>query len=70
MRKQVQIIDWLIKILLNYKYKKEPFMAWSWEIDKYTDINVITAEYYTNYHRFGTRTEFYKVESEPQESGE
>lgn len=59
-RKQMRLIDWLIKLLVNYRYKKEPFMAWTWAIDEHTDINIITAEYYDDYYRHGTRTEFYK----------
>lgn len=51
------MIDWLIKLLVNYKYKKEPFSVWSWGVDENTDINIITAEYYQDQYRYGTRQE-------------
>lgn len=56
----MSVIDKIIKILLNYKYRKEPFMTWSWGIDKVHEINILTAEYYPDYYRYGTRTESYK----------
>ena len=58
------MIDWLIKLLVNYKYKKEQFMAWTWGIDEHTDIYILSAEYYDDHYRYGTRTETYKAESE------
>lgn len=60
----MKLIDKIIKILINYKYKKEPFMAWQWGIDDVHDINIITAEYYMDHYRFGTREVWYKAESE------
>lgn len=63
----MRLIDWLIKLLVNYKYKKKPFMAWTWGIDEHTDINIITAEYYDDHYRYGLREEFYKAESEDEE---
>lgn len=60
------MINWLIKLLVNYKYKKEPFMFWSWGIDEHTDIVILSAEYYDDHYRYGLRTEFYKTESEEQ----
>ena len=67
------IIDKLIKILINFKYKKEPFMACSWGIDDMHEINILTAEYYQDYYRYGTREEArvkndkYKAEMESEE---
>lgn len=60
----MRIIDCLIKLLVNYKYKKEPFMSWSWGIDEHNEINIITAEYYNTYNRYGTRTEIYSESEE------
>ena len=60
----MKLIDKIIKILINLKYKREPFMVWSWEIDEIHEINILTAEYYQDHCRFGTREEYYKLESE------
>ena len=54
------VIDNLIKILVNYRYKKYPFLAWSWRIDEYTDMNIISEESYLDRHRFGGREEYEK----------
>ena len=47
------VIDRLIKLLVNYRYKKDPFYAWSWGIDEHTDIHIISEESYFDRHRFG-----------------
>ena len=60
----MKIIDKLIEVLINLKYKREPFMAWSWGIDDITDINIISAEYYNDYYRYGITENYYKAESE------
>ena len=60
----MKLIDKIIKILINYKYKREPFSAWSWGIDEIHEINILTAEYYQVHYRYGTREEYYKAESE------
>ena len=60
----MKLIDKIIKILIEYKYKKEPFMAWSWGIDEIHEINILTAEYYQDHCRLGTREEWYTAESE------
>lgn len=58
------VIDKIIKILINFRYKRDPFMAWCWAIDKHTDIIVISAEYYDDHYRYGVREEYYNKESE------
>lgn len=63
----MKLIDKIIKILINFKYKREPFMAWCWAIDEVHEINILTAEYYQDYYRYGTREEYYKAESEESE---
>ena len=60
----MKIIDKLIEVLINFKYKREPFMAWSWAIDDTTDINVLSAEYYNDHYRYGIRENYYKAGSE------
>ena len=60
----MKLIDKLIMILVNYKYKKDHFLSWSWEIDDVHDINIVSAEYYDDHYRYGTREEWYKQESE------
>jgi hypothetical protein len=60
----MKLIDKMIKILIEYKYKKEPFMAWSWGIDEIHEINILTAEYYQDHYRFGALEEWYESESE------
>lgn len=66
----MKLIDKIIKILVTYKYKKEPFMAWHWGIDDVHDINIITAEYYMDHYRYGTREEWYKAESEKEDGND
>ncbi len=51
----MKLINWLIKKLVNYKYKKDHFLAWSWSIDYHTDMNIISEESYLGYRRFGTK---------------
>ena len=63
----MKLIDIIIKILINYKYKREPFSAWSWGIDEIHEINILTAEYYNDHYRYGTKEEWYKAESEAKE---
>ena len=59
----MKLIDKIIKILVTYKYKKEPFMTWSWGIDDVHEINILSAEYYTDHYRYGVKEEYYKSES-------
>lgn len=56
----MKLIDKIIKILINFKYKREPFMAWSWGIDDAHEISIISSEYYDRYYRHGTRVEYYE----------
>ena len=61
----MKLIDKIIKILINFKYRRDPFMAWSWGIDDIHEIHILTAEYYQDHYRHGTREEWYdKAESE------
>lgn len=60
----MKLIDKIIKILINYKYKKDPFMAWNWSVDDVTDINIISAEYHDDHYRYGVREKWYEQESE------
>lgn len=63
-RNKLKLINRIIKILIEYKYKKDPFMAWSWGIDEAHEIHILTAEYYQDHYRYGLREEWYKAESE------
>jgi hypothetical protein len=56
----MKLIDKLIKILVNYKYKKDRFMSWSWTLDDHHDINIISIEYCPDHSRYGTRETWYK----------
>ena len=60
----MRLVDWMIKLLVNYKYKKNPFMTWTWGIDEHIDIVILSAEYYDDYYRYGVRTKYYELESE------
>lgn len=60
----MKLIDKIIKILINYRYKKEPFMVWTWGIDDIHEIYILSAEFYMDHYRYGTREEYYKTESE------
>lgn len=55
----MKLIDKIIKILITYKYKKDPFMVWRWGINETHEINIITAEYYQDYFRYGTSQKKY-----------
>ena len=59
----MKLIDKIIKILIEYRYKKKPFMAWCWSVDEIHEINILTAEYYQDHCRYGTREEWFKAES-------
>ena len=63
----MKIIDKIIKILINFKYKREPFMTWSWGIDDTREISIISAEYYNDRYRYGMAEKYYKAESEDKE---
>ena len=63
----MKLINWLIKKLVNYKYKKDPFLVWSWPIDDYTDINIISEESYLGYRRFGTKIDTFDTDEENDE---
>lgn len=58
----MKLIDKIIKILINYKYKRKPFMSWCWGIDEVHEINILTAEYYRDHYRFGTKEGYYNEE--------
>lgn len=60
----MKLIDKIIKILINFKYKMKPFMAWSWGIDDVHEISIISAEYYNDHYRHGVTEKYYKAESE------
>ena len=62
----MKLIDKIIKILINFKYKRESFMVWSWGIDNIHEINILSAEYHNDHYRYGTIEEQYK-ESEVEE---
>lgn len=55
--------DKIIKILVNRKWKRERFLAWSWGVNENVDIHIITQESYQDIHRFGVR-DWEQVESE------
>lgn len=59
-----KIINKLIKMLVNYKYKKYHFLAWTWSIDEYTDINILSEESHIGWHRIGTYTEHFTDKEE------
>lgn len=58
-----RILNWLIKKLVTFYYRKYPFYAWSWGVDENVDLHVISEESTLKSHRYGTRTEVYKNES-------
>lgn len=53
--------DKIIKILVNRKWKRERFLAWSWGFDENTNIHIITEEFFQDRHRFGVRDEEDKI---------
>lgn len=58
------MLEKIIKLLVNMKWRRERFLAWSWGIDENTDIHIITEESSQDRHRFGVREENYRAESE------
>lgn len=58
------LIDWLIKKLVNFKYKKDPFLAWSWSVDSHTDMNIISEEFHMDHYRFGTKIDTFDTDEE------
>lgn len=60
--------DKIIKILVNRKWKRERFLAWSWGIDENVDVHIITEESYQDRHRFGVRDEeVQEIRAEPDD---
>jgi hypothetical protein len=49
------MLDKIIKILVNRKWKRERFYSWTWGIDENVGIHIITEESYQDRHRFGLR---------------
>ena len=49
------MLDKIIKILVNRKWKRERFYSWTWGIDENVGIHIITEESYRDRHRFGLR---------------
>lgn len=58
----MKLIDRIIKMLINFKYKKEHFLVWSWGIDDIHHISVITGEYYFDHYRYGIKEVSYMEE--------
>ena len=63
----MKVINLLIKILVNFKYKKEHFLSWSWCVDSVHEINIVTAEHYQDHYRYGTREEHYEEKQNDME---
>ena len=60
--------DKIIKILVNRKWKRERFLAWSWGIDENVDVHIITEESYQDRHRFGVHDEeVQEIRAEPDD---
>jgi len=49
------MLDKIIKLLVNRKWKRERFYSWTWGIDENVGIHIITEESYQDRHRFGLR---------------
>ena len=60
-----KILSFIIKKLVTLYYKKYPFYTYSWGIDEFTDLHIMseTFDVSKNIHRFGLReTELAKGE--------
>ena len=55
----MKLLKKMIEVLLRYYYQKRPFLTWSIEVDRHTDIHLITEEWDNKGHRFGTEEETY-----------
>lgn len=58
----MKLIHKIIKIVIEYKYNKEQFLERSWGIDETHEIYIVTAEYYHDHYRIGTREVWYNEE--------
>ena len=54
------MLDKLIKILVNLKYKRDGFYTFSWGIDENTHMHIMSEESYLDKHRFGLKEEMFE----------
>ena len=54
------ILAWIIRKLVTFYWQRYPFMTYSWGVDDYVDLHIISEESYKNRHRFGTREDKYE----------
>lgn len=55
-----RILEWIIKKSVTLYWKKTHFLAYSWGVDENTDLHVISEEWFTCSHRFGTKEDMLK----------
>lgn len=52
-----KILQWLIKKLVTFYWKKYEFYTYSWGVNECVDLHIISEESYLHRHRFGLREE-------------
>ena len=57
-----RLLKFLIRKLVTLYYKRTRFLTYSWGVDEFVDINILSEECTSEYHRFGTRVDSYEVE--------
>lgn len=53
----MKFLKWIIRKLVTFYYRIEPFYVYTWGVDEHLDLSIYSEEYYDDYHRFGTRKE-------------
>ena len=59
-----KFLTWLAKKSVTALYRRTHFMTYSWGLDEYTDLYLISEESYLDRHRFGVHEE--KIVDTPQ----
>ena len=65
-RRMNKLLSYIIKKLVTLYYKKYPFCTYSWGIDEFTDLHIMseTFDVSKNIHRFGLRETELKLKGE------
>lgn len=55
----LRVLEWIIRKSVTLYWKKTHFHAYSWGVNEYVDLHVISEESMDYGHRFGTRKDYY-----------
>ena len=65
-----KFLTWLAKKSVTALYRRTHFMTYSWGLDEYTDLYLISEESYLDRHRFGVHEEKYAGTPQTERSGD